>query len=242
MKRNIKMIEREYNEEKYGSIIGNDLKSAGEYKRHEYKNAGMNCNDIIEYSVYDKIMHGRLDEIKRRFNMFLRNITQEYISRNICELGCGYGYNLYILQYLANVYGGEYSKNAVAIGKSLGYNVQEFNFYKKEDYNIIQTDTTILTCHSIEQLPDAHCFLDGLDAHKKNINYVVHFEPLFLPEITTDIGLKRNEYKIKNDYNTNLLSILEKRAEHIKIIYKDINFMGVNPLNPSSVLVWSYVI
>jgi hypothetical protein len=71
---------------------------------------------------------------------------------------------------------------------------------------------------------------------------VVHFEPLVHPELqSTTMGLLRHRYLESNDYNRNLLEVLEEaeRAGRIRIDSVEANWFGLNPLLPASRIVWS---
>jgi hypothetical protein len=61
-----------------------------------------------------------------------------------------------------------------------------------------------------------------------------------LKERRSLIGLLRNRYTQMNNYNTNLLECLQKDRE-IKIVSFAPDVYGINPLNPTSILLWKFL-
>lgn len=157
---------------------------------------------------------------------------------SLCELGAGWGQNLGWIG--GNCYGGEFSRNAVELGRLLGYDVQYFNYYDHETYRIIRPGTTVLTKHSVEQIPDASVVVAGLKTRREHIGKVIHFEPVYRDSRNDLFGLIRNRYAQLNDYNTNLLACLEADRE-VEILHFEADMFGVNPLNPTSVIVWKFI-
>jgi len=163
-------------------------------------------------------------------------------SSKICELGCGFGRNLLLLgenDGHRHYYGGELAASGVELANSLGLDVRKFDYYNPEDYEIIQPSSSIMTVHSIEQIPDASAFIENLSKVKDRIDKVFHFEPVSNPCRTNFIGLIRDRYKEINDYNRNLREILTSRSD-IRILSEEFDIYGLNPLNPTSVIVWEF--
>jgi hypothetical protein len=215
-----------------------DLKTIDEYKAKEFEQAGLDPEKgemIISFG--DELFKTTVANMRNIYYGLIKTTLTKYKSKNICELGCGYGYNLSYLG--ANTYGGEYSKNAVALAQKLGLDVIEFNYYKSEDYNFIKPDTTVFTTHSIEQIPDATVIIDSLEKQKDKINFVVHFEPTVIPERSTLLGMMRNKYMEMNDYNRNLIDVLKSR-KNIEIIQLETDVFGLVPLNTSNLIVWKF--
>lgn len=173
---------------------------------------------------------------------FLDLLDRFQVSGELCELGAGNGQNILWLKELQArpVYGGEYSKNAVKLAEILGLEISPFNFYARENYNLIRPDTTVFTFHAIEQIPDATCVIEGLKAQKNRIHRIINFEPLYDHSRKDILGSLRNRYKEINDYNRNLFQCLENDPE-IVIEYLERDFLGNNPLNPASILVWKFI-
>jgi hypothetical protein len=159
----------------------------------------------------------------------------------VCELGCGYGANLIKLgaRSAKRFYGGDYAHTAVELGGLLKLDVRKFDYYRPESYEFIRLPSTLMTVHSIEQIPDATPFLDAVRQLRDRIDVIVHFEPLYRPDRQNLIGLIRNRYAEINDYNRNLLASLQAAAD-VEILSCEYDVFGVNPLNPTSVLVWRF--
>jgi hypothetical protein len=235
--RNIQLVENEYNLDKYGKLMDYDFKTLEEYKAKEIELAGTNKNANIKISFSDDIFDVSLEEARTLYYKMITDKVAQYTSEKICELGCGYGFNLSFLGKQS--YGGEYSKNAVSIGKKLGLDIWEFNYYQDEDYNFLKENTTIITAHSIEQIPDARIIISNLEKQKSKINYVIHFEPTIIEERDSLLGLLRNKYIEMNDYNRNLISVLKNNSS-IEIIELKHDIFGLNPLNSTNLIVWKF--
>ena len=235
--RDIHQVENEYNLDKYARLLDFNFKTIEEYKVKEFELAGLKQEKDLFISYGDSIFTVPLAEARQLFYNMIREKVAQYPSENICELGCGYGFNL---SYLGkNAYGGEYSENAVITAKKLGMEVSRFNYYHPEDYQFIKPNSTILTTHSIEQIPDAGVIIDALEKQKHKINYVIHFEPTFVEQRHTFLGLLRNRYIELNDYNRNLITVL-KNKPGIEILELELDVFGLTPLNSSNVIVWKF--
>ena len=236
--RDINQIENEYNLDKYARLLEFDFKTAAEYKAKEFEQAGLHpINGEIFISKGDEIFKTSVEEARKIYNDLIRTKLLKYSSENICELGCGYGYNIETLG--SNFYGGDYSSNAVKIGKKIGLDIQEFNYYEAADYDFIKPQSTIFTTHSIEQIPDANVIIDNLEKQKSKINYVVHFEPTIVNERSTLLGMMRNKYLEINDYNRNLISVLKGRKD-VEILELETDIFGLVPLNTTNLIVWKF--
>jgi hypothetical protein len=236
--RNIQQVENEYNLDKYAKLLAFDFKTAEEYKAKEFEQAGLDPVDgEIVISFGEELFKTSVANMRSIYYGLIKTAVSKYLSKNICELGCGYGFNLSFLG--PNSYGGEYSENAVILGKKLGMDIVGFNYYKPEDYEFIRSETTVVTAHSIEQIPDAQIIIDSLAKQKDKINYVVHFEPTIIPERLSLLGLLRNMYMKQNDYNTNLIQVLKSRTD-IEILELKTDYFGIVPLNTSNLIIWKF--
>lgn len=159
----------------------------------------------------------------------------------LCELGAGNGQNHGWLaaSQPRPVYGGEYSANAVELAGQLGHDVVGFDFYEPDDYALVRPDSTVFTMHAIEQIPDATCVLDGLRRVRERVRTVIHFEPGWHETRTDLLGRLRNRYLEINDYNRNLLGLLEA-APDVETLHLERDAFGNNPLNPSTIVVWRF--
>jgi hypothetical protein len=237
-KRDVQQVENEYNLDKYARLLELELGSMEEYKSKEFEQAGLNpLTGEMTISFGDSLFKASVSETRNIYYGLIKSVLQKYSSQNICELGCGYGFNLSFLD--GNVYGGEYSKNAVKLGQKLGYDVTEFNYYNEKDYNFIKPDSTVFTAHSIEQIPNAKIIVDCLEKQKDKINYVVHFEPTVIHERHSLLGIMRNKYMELNDYNRNLITVLKSRTD-IEILELQADYFGLVPLNTANLIVWKF--
>jgi hypothetical protein len=232
--RDIQQVEQEYNQDKYKKLLDCNLKSIKEAK---FKQLGDDVKAETYLSLGDEIFKTDVLNSSTIYDSLIKSKVQQYASSYYCELGCGYGYNLSNLE--GQVYGGEYSLNAVKIAESFGIDVKPFNYYNLDDYSLIKNDTTVFTVHSIEQIPNADCIMEGLARNRDKINYVVHFEPSYIEERANLIGLLRNKYIEINDYNRNLFSLIRSRTD-IEIIEWRRDAIGINPLNSANLMVWRF--
>ncbi|HIK32261.1 MAG TPA: hypothetical protein IGS17_12245 [Oscillatoriales cyanobacterium M59_W2019_021] len=174
-KRDLEQIEREYDRDKYGALLEFEFDNIEQYKLKEFELAGICEKDLTSISFGEEVFEADLKLVRSIYYSTISSVVQKYKPQRICELGCGYGYNLSYLQSICSeVYGGEYSRNAVDLGKRLGMDLQVFNYYNLEDYQIVRDRSVILTIHSIEQIPSASSFLSGLEKHRQKIDWVIN--------------------------------------------------------------------
>ena len=239
-KRDISQIEREYNLDKYKSLFDLDLPDMEAYKVREFEHSGIKQDQEVRMSFKDELFKMPLKRARLiAYNIFV-DMIKPYLSDNNCELGCGYGFNLELIK--GTNYGGEYSQYAVDLGKRLGHDLVQFNYYNESDYDFIRPNSTVFTVHSIEQMPDAKVIIDSLYKQKDKINYVVHFDPSFLPHRKNFIGKARNKYIELNDYNRNLYSYITSRTDIIEVVALeyDIISMQINPLNSTNFIAYKF--
>ncbi|MDD4803199.1 MAG: hypothetical protein PHF24_09720 [Syntrophomonas sp.] len=234
--RNCEQIEREYNQDFYGKIAAqfrncSSINEILQYASLQYANSNTYISFQDEIFRVSSIMANQLKAT------ILKSKLEQYCSDYICELGCGYGINLTLLD--GNVYGGEYCNNAVKLAQQLGMEVYPFNYYNMEDYGIIKESSTVFTCHSIEQIPDARCVIEGLSKCRDKIRCVVNFEPTVIHQRKNFLGLIRNRYIELNDYNRNLIELLQKNKD-IEILEYNTDVFGINPLNPFNIIAWQF--
>ena len=234
--RDLNHVQQEYNDDKYKKLLANSSLSIKEIKAYQWNQKGFKNTHI---SLGDEIFECTTTFAQSLVDNMILNNVSNFSSENICELGTGYGYNLTLFDKSLNLYGGELTENGVAIAKQHNIDVELFNFFNPEDYNIIRPNTTIFTHHSLEQIPDSNCFLNNLYKFKDNINYVVNIEPSFMPNRANLLGILRNKYIEINDYNRNIHKITRNSPE-IEVILTHDDMKGNGPLNSSCLTVWRF--
>ncbi len=237
--RSVEKVNDEYNNDKYDKLLESGIDSAHELKIKQWGLRGKNEGDETFISFKDEIFKCTVAFSQQIHNSFIIDLLNAYSSSNICELGTGFGYNLSLLKGFDHVYGGELTQNGVEIGKRLGLDIDLFNFYNIKDYSFIKPNSTIFTCHALEQLPDASCFIEGLYAQKEKIKYVVNIEPSIIESRDNLLGIFRNKYLEINDYNRNLFSLLRNNP-NIEIMKQEQDTFGMTPLNSSNLTVWRF--
>jgi hypothetical protein len=253
--RTIQKVESEYNLDKYNKCLNYYLSNTdlniADVRKFQYGNDNKEVCISVENTLHQISLH----EANFKYSdLLLSNMRTEIEKcQTVVELGCGYGYNLW---HLANNFenkiswrGGEYSQNAINLAsmfdlqKSHDIEVKYFNFYDSKAYQFLSNckpPIGIFTSHAIEQLPDAATVFKTLLEYRENIQAVFHFEPVYELYDQTLLGMLRRSYTEANDYNRNLLSELQKMS-NIKICNIDINILGSNPLNPTSVIHWKFI-
>ncbi|MGB3492766.1 MAG: hypothetical protein WBA57_08555 [Elainellaceae cyanobacterium] len=238
--RDINQIQREYDTDKYGSLLHLNSVDVEDYKKQEYLQSGLDFQSLIKFSLEEELFEAPVSTVRSIYYALVEEVIRPYQPRQICELGCGYGANFPHLQSLtSDVYGGEFSHNAVEIASRFNLKVSPFNYYHLDDYQLIRENSIVFTSHSVEQLPDAQCFIDGLEKHREKIDLVVNFEPMQLKSRQTLIGALRNRYIELNDYNRNLIELLQNHP-NIEVLEFRPDCIGINPLNPACIIVWRF--
>ncbi|MDY6937244.1 MAG: hypothetical protein SWY16_06215 [Cyanobacteriota bacterium] len=239
-KRDLEQVEREYNQDKYGPLLEFEFDDIEQYVSKGYELSGVREDSPTTVSFGDEIFETDLKIVRSIYYSLLSSTIAKYKPQRICELGCGFGYNLaYLKQICSEVYGGEYSKNAVKLGSRLGLDLQVFNYYDLDSYQMIREGSLVLTVHSIEQIPSADSFVRGLEQHRDKIDLAINFEPCVLSDRHSLLGLFRNRYMELNDYNRDLAQTLHERDD-IEILEYKPDIMGLNPLNSTHLFVWKF--
>lgn len=193
------------------------------------------------------------DADAQKFDLFCMSAAgtiNECVS--VVDLGAGYGY---LLSQLMSRFpgprqwiGADGSAEAVEIAERAFQHRQDvrfypFDFYDANTYHFLETapaPVLVMTSHAIEQLPSAKIVLDTLTQYRDRIHHVIHFEPVYRPNDDTILGAFRRQYVETMDYNRDLLFELQQRPE-IQLIRDEPNVIGLNPLNPSSIIEWKFV-
>ena len=246
------LVNAEYTTDKYASALafGGGVPSPDPFAVRMFE-FGRDGNAEWCFSRGDDLFRTPLSAIQREFDSILveRVLARAGGCASIVETGCGYGYNLGQLWRTepAKAYlGGDLAETAIRLAKMLfseraGPKVEVFDYYAAQ-YDLLERaegPAFLFTCHSIEQLPSARCFIDGLAQHAGKIAGVMHFEPVYEVHGDTLLGRLRRAYADAVDYNRDLLSLLKQRDDVI-VHSVEPNIFGINPLNPTSCIYWSF--
>ena len=166
-----------------------------------------------------------------RARMLARIVEECAMTREVVELGCGWGLNLFSLWRTGqwrHLVGLDVSANAVAAGRAIaahfGCDGVEFDLLDVTDGDAPNfarlRDRTVLTYYCLEQLPRA------VSAVVENIRRaapkrVIHVEPTTeLLRLWSPRDLVNYLYIIRQDYQRSLLRILRaaERAERIRVV------------------------
>jgi hypothetical protein len=249
--RDLAKIDAEYDKDKYAKLLdyyyGKPDTSIADIKTQEYADS----SNAVCFSRKDKLFLTSVENFRRLHDEILIGALAELVSKVkvVVELGCGYGYNLSILR---NAFPnrlwlrGEYSQNAIKLAGHLfaddkDVSVTYFNWYDKA-WTILENleeKALIFSRHSIEQLPKAKSIMPTFSKYKEKIAGVIHLEPIYeLIDKRSTLGLVRQAYTLMNDYNTDLLTVLQNLK--VRILKAEADVFGANPLNPTSLILWKF--
>jgi len=247
VKRDVSFVNEEYDKERYAPLqsylLQNPKSTVEDLKQLEFKLLGMDQEYSHIYSIGEVIYRSPLYIFRAMYYEVIKKILKKYITGRLCELGCGYGYNLDLLKYISKgnlpPYGGELSDSCISIAKQLEISVSKFNFLIATDYKFIMEGSTIFTHHAVEQLPTANVFLDNLSLHKEKINEIILLEPTYIEDRSTLLGGMRNKFNLAVDHNHDLLKLIHNRKD-IDIINIETDFIGMHPLNSTNLIVFKF--
>ncbi len=249
--RNLAKIDAEYDKDKYARMLtyfkNNPTSSIADIEAEELAENP----DTICFSKKGKLYLTSDTNFRRLQDKLLIDALSEPVSKVkvVVELGCGYGSNFSLLR---NAFpnrlwlGGEYSQNAIDLARHLFVDCKDvsvvyFNWYDNV-WAILESLTEkalVFTRHSIEQLPQMMPIMSTFGKYKDKIAEVVHLEPVCeLMDKHSTLGLMRQAYALMNDYNTDLLTTLNSMGA--QILKTDVDLIGANPLNPTSLVQWKF--
>lgn len=250
--RDIEKIDAQYDKDIYAKLLKYLKKhpniNHSDIRKRELKKKD---NETVCFSSKNKLYLASMEEWMRFNDKILFDALVEPTRqvKYVVELGCGYGNNFSVLRkYIPDMVwvGGEYSKNAIEIASRLfngceDVSVVPFNWYddRWEILEKLEEKAVIFTRHSIEELPRARTVLKNLAKYKDKISEVIHLEPVYeLMNQNSVLGFMRRKYIRKNDYNTDLLNSLYLMG--VEILQIDVDVIGQNPLNPTSLVKWKF--
>jgi hypothetical protein len=245
-------ITREFGVEKWGAMLRNAQQEAVCPTIEMVEDRLLQGQREMLCSVGDQLeLLDPADARKQYIDLVVSAVADYLPAPAIVELGCGYGS---VLLSLARRFvnrgtrfiGGEFTTSGVELcgllASSSGIDVTvghcDFNASPMTQLEIPPGSvffTSFATMYVADYEPALHAML------ALRPSAVIHFEPCFDhfdPE--TMLGLLRRKYMIANDYNKNIISILEESENcgDIRITQQTPNAFGSNPLLPASVVCW----
>jgi hypothetical protein len=173
----------------------------------------------------------------------------------LVELGCGFGNVLLSMakrfdRDAGQIIGGEYTESGVNLLEYLARQEKVAVHAGRCDLGApgitslaIPPDSVIYTSYATHYVPYfAPRFVEDICSFRPRI--VIHFEPCYEhAKVDSMIGLMRRRYIEVNDYNRNLVTVLEaaEKEGHIQICRQSPNLFGRNPLLPASLIAWKPV-
>ncbi|MGA8029469.1 MAG: hypothetical protein WB992_20190 [Bryobacteraceae bacterium] len=230
-------VTQEYDRDRYAPLLSLNSTEIEDYKIAEFNELNMDQQDPMFISFGEEVFCTDVRTARLIWYSLISSAAGRFATGTICELGCGYGYNLHLLG--GGAYGGEYSQSAVELGRRLGLAIERLDYHCPQDYSLIRRGSTVLTVHSIEQMPSAQPFIDNLSRVRSQVREVIHFEPTFLPERRSFMGMIRNRYNQLIDHNHDLVKLLRDRSD-VEILHFEADVFGLHPLNSSNLLVWRF--
>lgn len=252
--RTVEQIENEYNADKFKRCLDLYEESGGTLSPFELR---MKIDRIALDEEADAVVDGALvlatlREINDRRNVLMRDALADAAARGdtILELGSAFGFNLdYLAGELegARFFGADYSRNAIALAGKLfdgddRFAFDTFNFYDERYavFDKIEGPVTVLTAQAIEQTPSAAPLIAALKRDRERISEVVQIEPDHTAhDPATTTGALRKRYGVLNDYNRDLVSLLESDPD-VELLEKSTNIIGFNAFNPLTRLRWRF--
>jgi len=186
------------------------------------------------------------------FYSILFKVLTPYLSEKdtLVELGCGWGRNLFYaldMKLCKKAIGGEYTKEGRELGElissqfDLPFEIRPFDYYKPDHDFMQQLQGAVVFSHNsieqISQMPEETI----LSIIQNRPKVVIHFEPIFeYRNQDTILHYLWKRFTEINDYNRNLLTVLEKLEKKgmLKIILEDVHAFGLNAFNPGSFIIW----
>jgi hypothetical protein len=252
--RDIDQIEREYNGDKFKKCLDLYEESGGAMTSFDLRIAidRIGLDDAADAVRDGDIVLASLREINDRRNEILVDALRPAADRGdtIVELGSAFGFNLdHLAEQLRakRFVGADYSENAIALARKLfkddeRFHFDTFNFYD-EAYSVlagIPGSFTVLTAQAIEQMPTAAPLIAALGKERDRVSEVIQLEPNHSShDATTLLGAMRARYGDLNDYNRDLIPLVED-SDDIEVLEKSVAVIGFNAFNPLTLLRWRF--
>ena len=251
-----KEVLREYQDEKWGCA----LQEAKELSNPTLEDVEMKLEGIKQefpFYIQDSFYLGLGREIlDAHISLYVETIAP-YIDNASClvELGAGYGSKILNLSKCKGfdklpLYAADYTESGCELisilGDSLDKDVKvgycDFRKLQIRDIDIPENAiifTSLATMYVPELADDFIAFLADLKPL-----VVIHFEPCYEHHALSKLhGLLCRRYIELNDYNRNLISIIDRSVKDKEITEKSRkNAIGTNPLLPISVIEWTPIV
>jgi len=258
-------VEREYNCEKYPRLLeaAKSARAKGEQSLARAVGQVVDCElgALCFDEMREIVVQGEIVSLPApiasaaiagaRTRLFAEAMDPK--TETIIELGAGWGRNLFAF-YLsglaprqARFYALELAANARttavllrSFDPSLQLAVLDFDFHAPS-YDLIQASDApalVVTMHAVEQIPTlSPAVFTELIARLPDLSGL-HIEPVGFQLSPTSRASAA--YAEKNDYNRNLWPVLEElvRGGAIEITETRVDFIGLNPANPSTIIRW----
>jgi len=242
-------IKREFEVEKWGGLLkwindNNTTPGIGEVDELYIKG---NTEVMAYYN--NEFVVSTYKEIQDKYvDLVFKSISKYLPAPAIVELGSGYGSTLFNLakKYLPEdqlLIGLEYSSTGVEVMNKVGnyeglnFRTGHCNFFNLNLREVaIPPGAVFFTSYATMYVPMlGNSFVGAILDGKPKI--VIHFEPV-LEHCGEDLfGLLRRKYILFNDYNRNLLGVLE---DNDKVAVENVQpaLIGPNALLPASLISW----
>lgn len=258
-------VEREYNCEKYPRLFeaAKSARAKGEQSLARSVGQVIDCehgplsfDDMRKIVVQGEIVTLPAPHASAAIAAAVTRLIGEATApetETIIELGAGWGRNLFLV-YLsglaprrARYYALELAESARMtavllrnLEPSLSFAAQDFDFHAPNYESIQASDAPalVVTVHAAEQIPALKpTVFTKLIARLPNLSGL-HIEPVGFQVSQTSRA--NAAYAEKNDYNRDLWRVLQDLAREgvIEISETRVDFMGLNPTNPSTIIRW----
>ena len=246
-------ITREYEHEKWGALLDKVHRFGKAVTLDEIDKWALDTTQEILCSIQDDYYRMNPLEAHERY----LNLVDDYLSdflpaTSLVELGAGYGSIILGLGKKSgiremNILAAEYTNSGidlikhVARAERLKITVDRCDFSAVPITNLpISSGAIIFTSYAtpyVPIMPDS--FVHSLAGFDPSV--VIHFEPCYEHcDQNTLIGMLRRRYIEINDYNRNLVTLLQEHETKgtLKILKEERSLFGNNPLLPISVIAW----
>lgn len=251
-KRTPEEVLREYDREKFGKVLAWLKTDPSVTEQDLLRQQGVDPNEIIPIAWDTQYRTATIQEATDAYDRLVLESISGQVGDALVELGCGLGNRLLRMAAALKaevIYGGEFTASGVECGRllakrrSVNARFEHFDYYTPTTCAGIPKNAVVYTSHSIEQIPKLpESFTEALIARSPRL--VAHMEPCYEGQDPKSLlGLMRKRYWEVNDYNRNLLSLLQsfERAGRIRILTYRKNIFSYTPFNPTSIFIWQPV-